>query len=78
MIDGRSLREPFPRHEKQKIFRDEYRKNGYIEAIENTINDEIKLCKKNNRVMHIKRKIKFFLSDFFNIKIQNGKVYHEE
>ena len=26
MIDGRSLREPFPRHEKQKIFRDEYRK----------------------------------------------------
>lgn len=62
----------------KKIFRDEYRKNGYIEAIENTINDEIKLCKKNNRVMHIKRKIKFFLSDFFNIKIQNGKVYHEE
>ena len=46
MIDGRSLREPFPRHEKQKIFRDEYRKMDILEVIENTINDEIKLCKK--------------------------------
>lgn len=78
MIDGRSLRESFPRHKKQKIFREEYKKNGYIKAIENTVSDEIHLCKKNNRVMHVKRRIKFFLSDFFNIKIQNGRIYHEE
>lgn len=78
MIDGRSLKEPFPRHRKQKEFRKEYLKKGFIKAVDSTVTDEIIQSKKNNRVLHIKRRIKFFLNNFFNIRIQNGKIYYEE
>lgn len=77
-IEGRSLREPFPRHKKQKEFRNFYKQQGFINAINATVKDEIELCKKKNKKMHMKRKVKFFLSDFCHIKIQNGRIYHED
>lgn len=75
LIDGRSLREPFPRHEKQKEFRRIYRERGFIKAIYGSVGDEIAECKKKNKVMRLKRKVKILIRDFFGIRIQGGKIY---
>lgn len=75
LIDGRSLREPFPRHEKQKVFREIYRNKGFMEAIHESIGDEILECKKANTKMHIKRRIKVSLYKVLGIRIQGGKIY---
>lgn len=75
LIEGRSLREPFPRHEKQKVFREIYRSKGFMEAIHESIGDEILECKKANTKMHIKRHIKVSLYKVLGIRIQGGKIY---
>ncbi len=75
LIDGRSLKEPFPRHKKQKVFRQIYEKKGFIDAIHESVGDEIRECKKANRKMHMKRNIKMLLYKTLGIRIQGGKIY---
>ena len=75
LIDGRSLKEPFPRHKKQKVFRQIYEKKGFIDAIHDSVGDEIRECKKANRKMHMKRNIKMLLYKTLGIRIQGGKIY---
>lgn len=73
LIEGRSLKEPFPRHEKQKAFREIYRDKGFVEAVHIVVGDEIEGYKKKNIKMYIKRLIKGSLYILFGIKIQGGK-----
>lgn len=76
LIEGRSLRESFPRHEKQEEFRNNYKEKGFLYAVDSTIGNEIIEEKKRNRVVHIKRKIKLAFNSIFGIRIQNGRIYH--
>lgn len=75
LIDGRSLREPFPRHKKQEEFRKIYREKGFINAIHESVGNEISECKKANTIMHIKRRVKVLLYKMLGIRIQGGKIY---
>ena len=46
-----------------------------MEAIHESIGDEILECKKANTKMHIKRHIKVSLYKALGIRIQGGKIY---
>ena len=78
LIEGRSLFESFPRHKKQRQFRELYKNTDFINAIHKTIGNELVECKKGNRAMHIKRGIKFMIDAVFGVNIQNVKIYQEK
>lgn len=77
-IEGRSLREPFPRHPNQAEFREKYQKVGFVEAVQATLGEEMKVHRKQNTKNRFKRNLKFFLRRRFHIKIENKKFYYEK
>lgn len=72
--EGRSLREPFPRHPKQKEFQNLVAKEGFIFASEEILGEDIKKTSQTNRKWRITRKIKIWLYYRFHIKVSNRHI----
>lgn len=76
LIDGTSLKYPFPMHEKHEEFRKLYKEKGFIESVQQTVGKDILSCKRKNWKTHLKRNIKLMMKKYFKIKIQGGRLYH--
>ena len=55
--DSISFRQPFPRHNKSLIFKENYRKFGYSKGIRKTIGKEIFICHIDRILSYLKRRL---------------------
>ena len=77
LLEGRSLKEAFPRHTKQSEFRKRVKSDGFISAVDKTIGSEIQTRAINSRRLETKRHIKLLLKYRFHIKIENRSIHFE-
>lgn len=78
VIEGRSLREPFPRHARQKEFRNRVAEKGFLFAAEEILGEDIAKASKTNPKWRMTRKFKIWLYYKFHIKIYNRRIYREK
>lgn len=77
-LEGRSLRESFPRHVKQKEFRKLVGEKGFIEAAEVILGEDLKRGLKTNRKWKMTRKLKIWLYYRLHIKICDRRISIEK
>lgn len=78
VIEGRSLREPFPKHPNREQFRKLVKKDGFISAANSILGKDISEREKKNKKMEIKRRIKLWLKYTFHIRIEYRKIYFDD
>lgn len=75
--DGRSLREPFPKHKDTDKFRDLLVNSGFMSSSGMVLKDEIADFKRRNRRRALKRKFKLLFYRKFNLKIEDRKITYD-
>ena len=78
VIEGRSLRESFPRHPMQKEFRNLVAQKGFISAAEEILGEDLARAAQTNRKWKLTRKFKIFLYYKFHIKICDRHIFIEK
>ena len=78
IFEGRSLRESFPRHPKQREFQNIVVNKGFISAAEEILGESMKLESQKNRKWRVKRNLKIWLYYKFHIKIHNKRISIEK